>query len=273
MSNPAYDPDDPEGSPRRSSYLSGRDIKVLGIVLVVFIILLAPVYSYYANVSRQYQCKRNMKEIFESINLYAAEWNDRYPPLYVVAGGEREAPMLDSAKRPFTWGSLIQRFAKREGIFKCPSADESENLLAQDPQTTKKSVAMSYGMYVGLASQPSSLVRSPATTVIVSETSNHGANGTFNPVPLYTEAGEELPYDGFIIGYSDSNTTPSPKTTSVTRLAFKGTQNGKFNSKNEGRHFGKNHFLFASGQVAVLTADAARVKMLGESPTGNWERP
>jgi hypothetical protein len=273
MSSTGFDPDEPDDSARRSQYMSARDIKVLGIIILVLLALLWPIYNYYRGVSERYRCKQNFKDIFEAMGLYSAEWNDRYPPLYVIAPGQKEAPLLDAKNRPFTWASLIQRFARKPDIFRCPSATEEEVLLAQDPSTTKKSLPMTYGMYVGLALEPTSLVRNPATTILAAETSNYGAHGSFNPVPLHDNDGKPIPFDGFLIGYSDSNLVPSTKTVSVTRLAFEGSKNGFFSQHLVPRHPNGNWYLFAGGQVGFLGADVARVKMLGSDPTGYWERP
>lgn len=272
MADTGYDPDEPESSKRRSSYLSRRDIKVLAILLVLFLAIMYPIYIYYFHVSQRYKCKTNLKDIGESINLYAEDWNDRYPVLYAIEPGTSDGPLLDKSNRPYTWGSLIDRYAKRRGILRCPSAEPEEALEAQDPQTTKRGVTMTYGMYVGLGSQPRNLIRSPDSTVLITETSNYGANDTYDPVPLRGKDGVPSPYDGFMIGY-DTGLTPTRETQHVTRLAFEGTKDKDFSAKRAGRHFGKNLFLFAGGNVADLNANAAQVKMLGERPTGSWEVP
>lgn len=273
MAGPGYDPDEPEGGYKRSSYMSGKEFRIIFIAIVLLILFMWPIWQNLKEDSERFRCKRNFQEVFKAVGLYAADWNDRYPPLYARAPGEAEAPMLDSQNRPFTWASLVQRFASEEGIFRCPSADRDEILVAQDPTSGARRIDMTYGMYVGLAAEPLSMVRNPATTILMSETSNHGANGTYNPVPLRDSAGNAIPYDGFFIGYDTDNFTATAATTSVTRLAFRDTKNGQFTGTNAGRHRLKNHFLFASGQVGFLTSEAARVRMLGSDLTGYWERP
>lgn len=278
-----YAADEPEGS-GKSAYMSKGEMGKIFIVLAILIAILLPVYRHYRDEGERSLCKRNFQDVFKASTLYLAEWNDRYPPLYVVEPGESEAPFLDSKNRPYTWGSLLANYVRTPAkenpnepgmihAFQCPSAYADEIVWAQDPRTGKVGLPMTTGMSAALAVQPNSRIKNPNSVVLFAETSNHGARDTYNPVPLKRNDGATVPYDGFLIGFDTSNVEALPGTRWATRLAFYGSGKGYFGPNALARHPDGNHFMFASGQLGRMPAGAAKVEMLGDQPTGMWEEP
>lgn len=272
MSDTGFDPDAVDDRPARSSHITPREVKILGVIVLVFALISWPIYTALKEDSQRFQCRRNFGDMFKSMSLYMADWSDRYPPAYATTGDDPEIPLLDGSGRPFTWGSLIQRYASRTDMLLCPSATADEAVKSQDPASSARDLRTTYGLYVGLAGQPQAILKNPSTTVVFSETANRGAAETFDPFPLRAPDGGPAP-DGFLIGYSNGNLEPDASTFAVTRLAYKGTKGGRFDANMPARHRAVNHYLFADGSVALLNAEAARVRMLGSDLAGYWERP
>ena len=247
----------------RSAYVTGRDLKVVGIAIVVFAIIATPLYLSCKQQSDKHLCKQNMRGISNAINLYAASNNDLYPPLYAPAADG--LPLVDGKNRPFTWVSLVSEYLGERVSFMCPSATEEENTIHQHRTDSDKQIVCSYGLYVSRATTSTFALRSPSQAVLVSETSNRGAGSTFDPLPF----GNGIA-DGFVIGFNDSNSKHSLDTKHVTRLAFPGTANGNFRSDGKSRHEGGNFFLFVDGHASPLPPTAAIVDVVGNQIDGYW---
>lgn len=263
----SFAPDEPEGTPRGSAYVSGRDVKILAIVLVALIALLTPVYLHYKGESESSQCLANVNAMFKAVGFYTEDNNDRFPPAYVVGPGE--SPMLFDGK-PFTWASLVVDRMNPRRSFRCPSADEEEVAVAAHPSSTKKSVPMTYGMYVAMSAAAINRIVDPSNTILIAETSNHGARGTYNPKPFVSPDGVESLVDGFLIGYDTGNQTPAATSEFVTRLAFRDSKSGPYGQKSTSRHSKGIHVLYASGQAGTIQPRAARLRRLGSDVVGLW---
>ncbi len=265
----AYDADEPEGSERPGSqYISRKDLKWLGVVFVILFAFSVPLYMHFLKQTQRSVCARNFKAMFDAINLYAQEYDGRFPPAMVET--TPNSPLLIAGK-PFTWASVIQRFMDPKRSFSCPSATDAENVRALHPDSNTTAVEMSYGLYWPMSVMSSDRVANPSETALILETSNRGAEGTFDPLPLKLEDGSISPYDGFVVGFEKSN-GPSPDVESkwVTRLAFRGTGDGSFDEKDVARHESGLHVLFVSGSLGTLAPTSARLKRLGERVEGLW---
>lgn len=264
----AYDADEPEGSRRSSSqYISGKDIRNVAIATILLGIALTPIYQFYRRQSERTTCGQNFKSIFDAMGLYAVENNDRYPPTHMqdLSG----APLLFDGK-PYTWASVISNKMSPRRNFVCPSAHADEIVQCGHPDSNRLSLPTTYGMAAGLSTKPINLLIDPNNTVVVSETSNFGAQDTYNPVPFVNAEGQTVRQDGFLIGYDNSNVAPDGESVAATRLAFYGTGKGRFSVTNRARHDGRIHILKASGQLELVSAPAARVMHLGKDVTGLW---
>ncbi|MFN8220758.1 MAG: hypothetical protein U0S12_11595 [Fimbriimonadales bacterium] len=259
-----FDPIDDRPS---SSLVSFKDLKVVSIALVVFLAICSPVYLSCRRQSDKHLCKQNFRGIGNAMNLYAEANNGLLPPLYATVQGT--APLLDGKKHPFTWASLISEYMGDRSNFRCPSASSEENTHLQHRTDSDKEIECSYGMFAMRSAAATFSLRNPAQAVIVAETSNEGAQNTYNPVPLLDIDGNPT-QDGFMIGFDRDNFAFDRDTRHVTRLAFAETKDGKFSGKGQTRHDGGNFFLFADGHAATLSPTAARTEIVGNQIDGLW---
>ena len=285
-SNAPYDPNAPEGEVTgRSQYMTRKDLRTMLLGTAVFLLCLYPVYKMMEKNSERARCTANIKAINEAISLYAQEHDGRYPP---IARGDVTnqgiVPTLGASGHVYTWASDVQNYMSARASFLCPSAEPDEIVYVEDPRTNAKTLALSYGMYAPYGGYLTTTVENPDQTIIVAETSNGGANSTYDPCPYLTTAlgksgqaveppcgqpgGDKLP-DGFVIDWSDSNAGPTMRTVNadksvtpgskfVTRLAFPGSSNGVFDNKTtQARHGESIHGLTATGERLNLTPEMA----------------
>lgn len=271
MSEQLYDPQAPEGDKSSSDvYFSKKDLKVFAIGLVSLAVILYPFYQFGVRSSEKARCSANMKAMMDAMNLYAESKDDRFPPLYRT-GNNREPGLGDTGK-PYTWADDIQPLMNKRYSFQCPSAKPDELVSSEDPETSQSVLKTSYGMYAPYSGYTRSLIANPDTTAIVAETSNQGAQGTFDPVPLKDEKGNAVP-DGMVIGWDDSNEEPSSASKFVTRLSYPETRNGDFKKDGISRHDAGIHVLTVTGERLTLPPSAARVEHRFGSIQGLWAPP
>jgi len=160
--------------------------------------------------------------------------------------------------------------------FKCPTAKPDEIVRVENPQGSDKVIELTYGMYIALSGKYISDLQNPSRTVVIAETSNMGAQGTYDPLPFKTSAGEIVPFDGFAIGYNDDNFVHSEVTNMVTRLAFYNTSTGEKGLEGPKvlpRHNKNILALFADGTLGKISPNQARVRHLTPGLIGTWETP
>lgn len=277
----AYDPDEPEGSsPRGSQYVSRRDVQWLLGITAVLVVALAPIYNHYRERSEKARCTLNMGAIANAMGLYREQWDSRFPPIAML--GDNDEPLLfplgpDGRPanaypegKPYTWVSLLKEYMTRRADFRCPSSRREELV---ENHHHEGPVLSSYGLYVALSGLPLTSIDRPSETVAITETANHGALRTYNPVPFTDREGRVVPVDGFVVGFDTGNFDfePDQGTKAVTRLAYRDTAEGDFDVAKRSRHPRGNHFLFADGHMRTLPATAARVRYLGpDELTGLW---
>lgn len=263
-------------APGRSSHISGKDWRNIGIAIVILIIIMMPVYRKLMDDRDKHLCAQNAKAIMQAINLYAISNGDQFPPIY-----EQEftayAPRLYDGK-PYTWVSLVTSYMGPRATFLCPSAQEIEVVLTE-PQSGKVPISTSYGMYGPWSAFPRYSVANPAQSILFAETSNAGALETFDPKPLPTAGGGSV-IDGFLIGVNSSNFTPLDdsledlkKANFVTRLAFPETSKEVFKAKGKARHDAMIHAITIDGHLRLLNAASARIEKVGKDSsefTGLW---
>ena len=266
-----FDVDEPEGS-AKSTYMSKKDVKWIALVVLALIGIMIPIYGQLKETRNQHLCYQNLTQISKAIGVYATQNDDRLPPAYVEEGN---APMVDSKNRPYTWESLvIGDMNTRSASFTCDTANSPEASEAQDPESSKNSIFSDYGMYGVYGGAPISHISNPDEAVLIAETSNAGNGETYDPVFFTGKDGKPMRNDGFLIGFSDSNEAPSKNTTSVTRLAFPGSDGGKFEAEGRSRHKDGIYVMSVSGSISLRKPPAAKIKMLpGGSIQGEWAIP
>lgn len=263
-----YDPQAPEDqSPGRSAYFTRKEIRTLGIVLLVVFLLLLPVYNLLKRRSEKSICSRNMGKIAQAIGFYAVDNDDRYPPLYsTVAGGSAPGPG-ENSPWPSTWGGSVARYMQR-GSLVCPSAQPTEIVETAHPEKGGQPLRMTYGMYTPYGAYARSSVENPDQVILIAETSNLGAEDTYDPLPF--PGG-----DAFVIGWDNDNLQPNASTQFVTRLAFPESKGGQFRETGPTRHDKEIHALSAAGSLQRLKPNMARVEIVRSLglPGGMWAAP
>jgi hypothetical protein len=271
MSTEAYDPNAPEGdSQGKSAYLSKKDLKTIGIVGVVLGLGLYPIYQYGVRQSEKSRCKADMKSVSEALNLYAEAKDDRFPPLYRT--GDNNLPGLGANDLAYTWCDDVAPLMSKRYSFVCPSAKPEDLTTMESPTSSRETLKTSYGLYAPYGAYPRSLIATPDQAGLLGETSNRGANGSYDPMLMKDDKGRPLP-DGFVIAWDNSNFEPNAQTRYVTHLAFPETSNGKFRKDGPSRHDGGIHVMTVTGEILTVPQTAARFEQRGNTSTGLWAMP
>lgn len=257
-----YDPTAPDGDANRGSqYVNKRDIRVVAVALLV---LAAAAYPLFLNMVRRAHrsiCANNMAGISIAVQQYAVLHDDRFPPIMRTNGFE---PDLGDSGHPYTWASDVDELMNPRASFKCPAATDSEVTWIEGRQ---KLIPLTYGMYQPFGGTLRTIVANPDQSVLIAETSNGGKGETYDPVPF--KAG----FDGFLVGWNDSNETPGNSSQAVTRLAFPKTEAGKFLRDGDMRHEKGIHGLNCNGAMIFLKPTDAYTHIQHGLPSGLWQIP
>lgn len=258
----AYDPSAVEGEkPAGAQYVSAKDLRIWGIAFVVLSVPMYFIYQVLMGNSERHRCISNLRAIYNAVNQYAEQHDNRFPPI-ARTQADGVTPQLSEDGRAYTWVSDVAPFMSARQSFLCPSATEGEAVRTEGD--VGKTILSSYGMYAPYGGVLTSLVESPDQVVLIAETSDRGANATYDPKPL----GEGLP-DGYVIGWSNSNAIPDDATQSVTRLAFPGAAKG---ATKVGRHGAFMQGLSASGELVQIHPDDALFNA-GGGVSSHWRLP
>lgn len=269
--NQPYDPNAPEGAASAgSAYVSKKDLRVILGAVGVLAVLLYPIYKVLEGNSQRARCLQNMKAMSAAINEYAALHDDRFPP--IMRTQLNGAPDLGTTGLPYTWASDASEFMSPRSSFLCPAATPEEIVYVEGQNNAK--IPVTYGMYAPYGGYLRAIVDNPDQTIILAETSNAGARKTYNPVPFVGMDEQIISQDGFVIGWNDTNSSPSKESTMVTRLAFPESAGGSFKKDGPTRHDKGIHAIVISGAAApyLKPTDAVVTQKFG-LPGGFWEVP
>lgn len=290
-----FDPQAPEGDESRGNqYLSRKDLRNVLIVIAVLGVVLFPVYQQLRRQGERTFCSQNMRSISQAILLYLEQNDDRFPPAY--RPDVNGAPVAFDG-HPITWATLVEDAMSRRQNFRCPSAAPDE-VTRVASQSQGKVIELTYGLYAGVATRTVRDFDRPDMAVMLSETSNFGAQDTYNPLPWSSPSGEPIRNDGFLIGWNETNLTgmelrqwinelrldeereagdPNKlglkPPVAVTRLAFPGSSGAKFRDEGRSRHDTGIHAITVAGQLVFLRPPAARIQFDGVRVTGRWAVP
>ncbi|MEQ1934422.1 MAG: hypothetical protein ABL962_11185, partial [Fimbriimonadaceae bacterium] len=171
-----YDPNAIEETPR-SSLVTRKDFIRGTVIMLILAALVIPVYRKMMDDRDKHLCKRNLGDISKAMLLYASANSDRFPPIYAM---DRNGEVIRSKSGSFTWISNLSPYATEPiKVFKCPACANDENTLNEGDGG--KSIESSYGMFAALSARPLSDVANQAAAVMLSETSNLGAQESYDP--------------------------------------------------------------------------------------------
>ena len=267
-SNQPYDPTAPEGEMSGGSqYISLKDIRILGLVFVLLLAGLFPIYRMGVKNGEKAMCTQNVKAIYEAIGLYAKDHDDGLPPLY--RAGDNNLPFLGlDTHLPYTWISDVAGYMGPRASFVCPSSSKEEQTVMEDPKTSTANIMASYGMYAPYGGMKTYNIEYPDQVVLVAETSNLGSATSYDPVKF----GEGIP-DGFVVGWSDGNDQGTIDSKSVTRLAIRDSADGLFGANAQARHDVGLNALTASGRKVLIKPKDALITLRDKLPGGIWTVP
>ncbi len=260
----AYDPTESDDRPR-VSHISKKDLKWGLLIVLVLVLMLWPVWIRLKMQRDKHVCKDNLSQMAKALQIYALDNSDRLPPAYVA--GDNYEPRLFKG-RAVSWISLIAPGVRSPGSnFECPAAQPDEMAPNAGPDGT--TIMSSYGLFGAVAAAPLANIPNPQWVAMIAETSNGGAQGTYNPSPMKDPAGQIVP-DGYIVGFDNSNFLPTDssievyaKSAKATRLAFYETKSGQFKADGVARHPGGIHILFVDMHVETLLPTVAVIKRRG----------
>jgi hypothetical protein len=250
--------------------MSLKDVRVIAIILVLLAFILTPVFKKMEYDGKVKMCKGNIEHVAKAVLLYADQNDQRFPPAFAEDG-----PGIPKLERgyPTTWVTVVDRYMSDKGDFGCPIADTTELCSNAASVQDGPTLRSAFGLTVGMATQPADLLTAPSTTVFLTESSNRGAKGTYDPVTFQTIQGGPLKDDGFLVGYDNPGGNSEPDTTTkfMTRLAFYDSNDYNFNSeKVRPRHEGGLFMIFADGHLGKLDQAEAQVTLLHDEPQGYW---
>lgn len=260
-----YDVDAPEGGKPTTQFITIKDWKVIAVVVVILFFVSVPIYKQFKSQRDEQLCKSNMNGIYKAMMQYSIQNDERFPPLYSI--GANGAPLLFDNK-PIVWASVVSPYMNKRDSFDCPSIEEGEGMATIGSENVD--INLAYGMYVAMGSEPYLLLSQPNSTALLLETSNNGAQGSYNPLPFRDTTGSVVPFDAFMAGYDDSNKELTRKSKWITRLAYRNAKNGYDKPGVVPRHAKGLHIIYADGHLGSLHAPEAEVENLWPDAEGTW---
>ena len=263
-----YDPQEAGEGRKGPQYVTRRDFKIIGIVLLILAILAVPVYRYMLGKVNESICSRHLHKIAVSMLTYATD-NDEHLPFAYESVDYTSDEIAVHNGYAYTWEWALEPYCSWD-VFRCPAADDSEASGSADPKSGIVHLS-DYGMLNAYSGKDLSSIPYPEQKVLVAESAQSGANGTADPMPLLA-GGKPLQGDGNMIGFDDDQNYPDPKTKFATRLAFPNSAKTGFNRDTAGRHPAGIHYVTAGGGLLVGDGSTAEVILLGGN-FGRWDVP
>jgi prepilin-type processing-associated H-X9-DG protein len=264
----AFDPDAPEDR-RSSQYVSRRDVRVVGVVLIVLAASAWPIYMFMLRGMHESVCKKHLRRIGTAIGNYTVDFDEHLPYAYETLGYD-SSEIRPRNGMAYTWHWPLMAYMKEDevnDVFTCPAAGDEENTKVTDGS---KIVSVSYGMLNAYSGVDFGTVANPGQKFLISETIRNGNLESYDPLP-FPGVGVN---DGFVIGFDNDQTYPDKETKYATRLAYPTSWEDhsgspSFRKDTPSRHPGGVNFLLLDGSARTLDATAARVNW----PDGPYEVP
>lgn len=253
----AYEADEPEGSKRpKSDMASPKFVALLAGIAVIVIVAAQPAIRQLRDEKFKTDCKSRLGSLSQSLQQYAIDHDGYLPPVYQMVPGTSLA-VQDPEGRAIGWPVTVIEYSKSAAIMKCPAAEPVDQAQSQS------GVQSTYGMYLPMGMAALANLSDPSGSILLAETANNGANGSFDPKPLMGENGKPISDNGFVIGF-DSGNSMDPEVlrdaNSVTRLAFRNVGNGQFSDSGKTRHGSSVFAILADGSLTTLKAPQSLVQ-------------
>lgn len=259
-----YDPQANDDAPAKSEHLSRKDAKWFVFVTVLLVLVGIPIYIIANENKNKALCSNNSKAIADALQLYAQDNDDRLPALFArSADGE---PFREGNRAPETWATAISDRMPKDRSFRCPSSEPNEvaRTLVFQSFAPSGEAPIDYGLYAAHETAVLSQIASPDQTILIAETDNQGARGSFDPLP-YKDGN-----DAFVIGWDNSNEQPSRATAAVTRLAFGDVKGRDFGAATPRHKSAGIHAVTVAGERILLQPDASYTRWGTYTLTGRW---
>lgn len=270
-----YATDEPEGSQVGKNRITPKQVLVIVVILAVLAILFYPILEKMKKDGERKICSTNIQQVSKAILIYAEEYDERIPPTHVqVAGG---APLLQDGY-PVAWPTTIQDYVTGRAGFGCPAAPQEAHARIyssrKDDKGENEVIECAFGLYLGVATMPTSHLATPNATVMIAGSATGGFEDTYNPYRFEYEDGTSTTNDGFLLGYDNplGNFEIGPDAEKITRLAFRNTGDGDFTKDTvRSRHEDGILAIRADGSLGVLTpTDAILQKVDDDDLAGIW---
>lgn len=260
-----------EAESRGSDYFSKKDAKVVALALGMFLFFAIPGFYFLRMQTNLYFCKQRFMAISTALTSYETQNDNRLPPVYLPA--ENGMPAVDDKGRPLTWATTLVNLAGIDGYdgsksFMCTNATKSQAAITEGPDGGN--LYMTFGMFTGVAMQPTSNFTDPGNAIVIAETSNGGTFGTFDPYPIRPNGPGTSPEDAYEIGFDSPSDLPVDGKfpgASVTRLAFGDSTQGLNEQVSDGRHGSGSMALFLDGHFGLINNFSAFNKSHWPIPT------
>ncbi|MBS1714530.1 MAG: hypothetical protein JST30_09365 [Armatimonadetes bacterium] len=248
----------------RGRYTSKKDLFWILVVVTVTVVVAASMIKAQGPNRDKTICRRNLKHIADALLSYSVQESDVLPPAYYMDSDGGPVIQAETGA-PVTWMSLIEPHLNSRADFVCPSAKPEERSPNFSFQKGVGTFPGTYGMYRGLSCVPINRIPNSGSSVLVAETAESGANGSYDPEPF----AKDRP-DGFLIGWDNGNLDFDLSTKSVTRLAFGNSASGYREGSSTTRHPEEIFGITVEKGLVSLTPAGAAVQQDAPRLKGRW---
>ncbi|MEM4408893.1 MAG: hypothetical protein QXI19_09145 [Candidatus Caldarchaeum sp.] len=250
----------------RSPYITKREIVYAFVILIVALVIYYFIFYVPWKNSRDYVVSQgNLRRLHQAIITYSEQNDEGLPAVFAVGTGGRVS--LDRFGRPITWANLTGANHLEPELLKNPKSRSEWDTLITGGKNPYSAMHLSYGMLAPLGLQRRYTVTEPNIVILLAETIGGGRANSLDPLPL------DVPdkRDGFIIGYNDSNTSPTQGSQYVTRLAFIADSPDTPLQERLPVHPGRSVLaITVSGTLVHLSASDMLLEKVGNAPAGKW---
>ena len=216
-------------TPRKSAFTLIELLVVIAIIAILGAILF-PVFAQAREKARQTSCLSNEKQLILATLMYTQDWDERYAVTHHDLGSG------ETIKDLYTWYVPLQPYIKNDGIFHCPSLNDTptvfpSDLFNADVWKTYRTDYLINGFFAhGIALAG---ISAPASQIVIAE--RHAGIAFFDYHPWAS-----APDDNWERGFLDG---------SGYKIGDVGSDSQVPGIGNIGRHSGGDNYGFMDGHV------------------------